>query len=429
MTTGIAVFAYNRNIHLLRVLDGLKKNLGIKNIYIFQDGLKCEDHRANWEKTKKVIEEIDWCEKKYILSTENKGLAKSIVSGINLVMEENDTVIVLEDDCVPAPNFVAFMTQCFEKYKDNKRVYSVSGFSWPIDLPESDSDIYFCGRVSSWGWGTWKDRWKQYNIDYMAVKKLQDNKELSKRLAQWGKDLDNMLTDNIRGENDSWAVFWALNVIQNNGVCINPYRSLIRNIGMDGTGRHCGVTNRFDVAVDMDSHNKLFKLPDKVSVFDTTLEAFVELYGSYTAVDYKKMNTKSETVLVYGIGNFFFTYEKEINQNFNIVSFLDKNKHGWFAGKKIIKPVEVVTIEFDRLLIAVQSIQQCINISQMLINQYGVNNEKIELLHNLYGKYSECFDDIYILTDGNLRITARGISVKVCSEVEFIHAYDVLVNE
>ena len=138
MNIGITVFAYNRSWHLSKVLEGLEKNEGISKLYIFQDGLKCEQHRMEWEKTQYVIKNIDWCEVIYSQSPYNKGLAKSIVDGVNTVFIENDAVIVLEDDCVPASNFISYMIQCFDKYAEQEEVYSVSGYSWPIILPENE---------------------------------------------------------------------------------------------------------------------------------------------------------------------------------------------------------------------------------------------------------------------------------------------------
>ena len=109
MKTGIAVFAYNRSRHLQQVLDGLQKNRNVDKLYMFQDGLKCEAHRREWEKVRDVIKNITWCEVQSSFAEENRGLADSIVEGINHVLAENDAVIVLEDDCVPAPDFIDFM--------------------------------------------------------------------------------------------------------------------------------------------------------------------------------------------------------------------------------------------------------------------------------------------------------------------------------
>ena len=181
MKIGIAVFAYNRSRHLRKVIEGLKKNIGVNKLYIFHDGLKCEADRTEWEHTKEIIMNIAWCETEVYTSDKNKGLADSIIEGINIVFEENEAVIVLEDDCIPEPSFIQFMRQNLEKYCDNKNIYSVSGYSWPIDIDKKECDIYFCGRPCPWGWGTWKDRWIQYKRDYNIIIDIKKDRKASKR--------------------------------------------------------------------------------------------------------------------------------------------------------------------------------------------------------------------------------------------------------
>lgn len=379
MDIGIIVFAYNRSKHLTEVLDGLKKNLDVTKVHIFHDGLKCEEHRLEWERTRAVIEGVDWCEVEYHPSLHNKGLAKSIVDGINMVFEENDAVIVLEDDCVPSPNFISFMTQCFVKYQDNKRVYSISGYSFPIELRKDDYDVYGCGRISSWGWGTWKDRWEVYEKDYELVKKMKQEENASKCLAMWGRDLENILVGNVRGNCDSWAVFWALNVISREGICINPYESLIKNIGTDGSGVHCGITDRFEVKC-MNEDIKEFVFPDNIDFLHETKVAFASLYGSYAAVS-SEDETKGN-ILVYGVGNFYIKNEKKITEKYNIKAYIDKGKRGWFAGKKIIKLDEIKNYIYDYIVIMLQNLQECGNVTKELM-KCGIDSEKIILGHNV----------------------------------------------
>ena len=392
MKIGIAVFAYNRSWHLQQVLDGLQKNESIDKLYVFQDGLKFEHHRKEWEKVREIIENISWCAKTCVYSDQNKGLAKSIVGGINFVLKENDAVVVLEDDCVPTANFVSFMKQCFEKYDNDKNIYSVTGYAWPISLPKDAYDIYGCGRISSWGWGTWKDRWEQYQIDNTIVNRMKKDKDSSRELATWGRDLEDTVIGNIKGQADSWAVYWALRVIEKGGICINPYQSLIQNIGTDGTGVHCGVTEQFQVEIS-DGLSSEFFLPDKLDILDSTKSAFAELYGSYTAVN--KDNLNKENILVYGLGNFYFQNEKAVNEEYYIQAFIDKNKKGWFGGKKIICIDEISNYDYKKILIMVQDIKECINIIKELIH-LNIDINHIILGHSLYGKYSFEIDKIEI---------------------------------
>lgn len=376
MKIATLLFTYNRSSHTEQVISALKRNMVLSSkLFVFQDGLKDGEDEFEWTKVNELIQTIDWCEKEIIVSEYNKGLAESVVSGINYVFREYDALIVLEDDCVPTENFICFMQQCFEKYQDDKRVYAISGYSWPIALEKGIYDVYGCGRISSWGWGTWKDRWKVYEKDYRLAYKMKQKETTSRNLAVWGQDLENILVGNVKGTCDSWAVFWALNVILREGICINPYRSLIRNIGMDGTGRHCGVTDRFDANCS-DEGKKEFCLPEKMSILKETEKAFASLYGSFTAVNME--DGLKEKILIYGAGCFYQENEKKINDRYYIKAFVDGRKSGWLEGKKIISLKEADKYTYDRILIMVRDNQECIHITKELMAM-GIEREKILL--------------------------------------------------
>ena len=56
-----------------------------------------------------------------------------------------------------------------------------------------------------------------------------------------------MLIDQIKGRNDSWAIRWHASAFLVGGLTLHPGRSLVRNIGNDNSGTHCGDTIRYDV--------------------------------------------------------------------------------------------------------------------------------------------------------------------------------------
>lgn len=427
MKTATLLFTYNRSGHTEQVLTSLKNNSVLpQKLIIFQDGMKADQKDfKEWKKVNTIIHNVDWCDKEIITSETNKGLAKSIVYGINFAFSRYDTVIVLEDDCVAAPDFIKFMEQCFLKYENDKSIYCVSGYSWPVPVQKDSYDIYGCGRISSWGWGTWKDRWKSYCIDHGIVKRLEQDQMKSLSLSTWGNDCKEMLIGNVEGRNDSWAVYWALNVMENGGICINPYRSLIKNIGLDGTGVHCGITDRFQTEIFAEGKT-VFELPDKVEVYNSTKMAFADLYGNYTAVNLE--DDSKEKVLVYGLGNFFKQHEKEINESYYIEAFIDQKKQGWYAGKKIMRVQDAVLYQYDKILVMIRDIQECINVSKNLVLK-GVPADKILLGNSLYEYYSECIDQLSVLEDGNFQITVGEISLKVRSKDEFNNVHEVLVEE
>ena len=257
MKTGISLFVYNRPEHTYEVLKGLQRN-NISKLYVFSDGIKNKEDKKLIGKVRNLIDSIDCCDTVIIKNKENKGLANSIVDGINYVLERHERIIVLEDDCIPSDDFIAFMEKCFDKYENNKKVMNVTGYSLPITVPENYSyDIYFSYRSSSWGWGTWKRAWKYFNRNKSILKEIEKSSNLRKKINRAGEDLIPMLKNQIEGKLDSWAVFWSINIIKNDGVCINPVKSKIQNIGHDGTGTHCITNDRYKVKIVKEDINSL----------------------------------------------------------------------------------------------------------------------------------------------------------------------------
>ncbi len=274
MKIATILFTYNRSMHTKTVLRAMQENeLMTEKLYIFQDGIKNDTDRAEWGRVSDVIKSVSFCDTEVFIAQKNKGLANSIIDGVSFVLQKYDAVIVLEDDCVPHPKFISFMMQSLTKYENEQKVYSIGGCAWPVDLKNTENDAYFCQRISSYGWGTWKNRWDQYERDYMLLKKILQNPEAKQRLDIWGPDLAEQLKGNITGDCDSWAVFWALKVIEKNGYCLSPYESLITNIGFDGTGVHCG-TLYIDRKYRAKSNMSDFVLPEHIKCSEECKNTF-----------------------------------------------------------------------------------------------------------------------------------------------------------
>ena len=55
------------------------------------------------------------------------------------------------------------------------------------------------------------------------------------------------LTLQAEGKLDVWGVRWYASMFTAGGLCLYPGQSLVQNIGMDGTGVHCGHSSYFEV--------------------------------------------------------------------------------------------------------------------------------------------------------------------------------------
>jgi len=268
MQTGIALFVYNRPWHTQQVLSGLKRNK-LQKLYIFSDGAKNEDDKKSIQEVRELITLIDWCDAEIIKSETNKGLARSIVDGVNYVLTKHPRIIVLEDDCLPSPDFIDFMERCLDRYENSSGVMSITGFNM-IEIPQNYLyDIYFFYRSSVWGWGTWRRAWEKFSFDEKNYTECIDNKIIQKEFNRGGTDLSAMLKAQIEGKINSWAIKWAYTHYKYKGVCVHPVMSRIKNIGFDGSGTHCETDDKYnEININFDSRetNEGLRLPDEIFI-------------------------------------------------------------------------------------------------------------------------------------------------------------------
>ena len=101
---------------------------------------------------------------------------------------------------------------------------------------------------SCWGWATWKRAWEHFEPD---ATNLLDRINTSKK--NYDFDIENsyayseMLQMQASGKLNSWAIRWYASVFLNNGLCLHPNKSFTNNIGMDGSGTHCGTSNSYEI--------------------------------------------------------------------------------------------------------------------------------------------------------------------------------------
>ena len=146
------------------MLESLKQNPLFEESekYVFIDGPRNEKDASL---IKEVAQIAYTATDNVKLSPQNKGLGSSIIAGVSEVLNEHDAVIVLEDDLRLMPGFLTYMNNALEHFKVDERILAICGYSLKIKTPKGyDSTAYFGDRASSWGWGTWRDRWQ--NVDW-----------------------------------------------------------------------------------------------------------------------------------------------------------------------------------------------------------------------------------------------------------------------
>lgn len=237
----IALFTYNRADHTQRAVESLLKNAEAKysDLFIFSDGPKTPEKKAGVEENRKYIHTISGFKSVSIIEREkNWGLANSLIAGITEVINKYGKVIVVEDDLILSPYFLQFMNEGLEKYKDDDRVGTITGFVPPIKdkLPET----FFLKYFQCWGWATWKRAWDLLETDARPLLKGLRFKKTKFDVGGGVGNYGNLYCQKV-GLVDSWYLRYYASLFLKDKLSLYPGRSMVTNDGLDGTGTHCGV--------------------------------------------------------------------------------------------------------------------------------------------------------------------------------------------
>ncbi len=253
----IILFVYNRPEHTKKTVDSLQRNNLARDssLFIFSDGPRKGSDQKKINEVRSFIHKIDGFKSIEIEESKiNKGLANSVIEGVTKVLKKFHKAIILEDDIVCSSDYLTYMNEALNKYVNNNRIFSISGYSFPINIPaEYDGDVYVLPRASTWGWGTWIDRWERVDWNVTDYDKFIQNKLAQRRFNQGGEDLTPMLTSQMQGVIDSWGIRWAYAHYKNNSFCLYPVKSKVKNIGADKSGIHTPRTEKFNVFLENSS--------------------------------------------------------------------------------------------------------------------------------------------------------------------------------
>src|ERR1017187_4316235 len=247
----IALFVYNRLWHTRQTVEALQGNRLAKesDLFIFSDAAKRPDAAPAVQQVREYVKTIEGFRSVNLVErVKNLGLAHSIIDGTISLVTRYGRIIVLEDDMVTSPHFLTYMNSALERYVDDDRVISIHGYVYPIDEPLPE--IFFLRGADCWGWATWSRGWALFNADGTFLLKQLKNRKLN-RLFDFGGTYPytRMLEDQIKGKNDSWAVRWDASAFLAGKLTLYPGRSLVRNIGNDSSGTHCGTSDNLNTSL------------------------------------------------------------------------------------------------------------------------------------------------------------------------------------
>lgn len=246
----VLLFVYNRPEHTRKTVEALRNNTfaSESELIIYSDAPKNDDAENAVKQVRDYIKTISGFKKVTIIERDkNWGLADSIIHGVTETVNQHGRVIVIEDDIVTSPYFLKFMNNALEFYYNEPRVWHISGWNYPIDT-NNLGDLFFMRLMNCWGWATWSDRWKHFQKDPQKLVKIFDAAKIREFDLGNSGIFWSQVTGNVEKKINTWAIFWYATIFLNNGLCLNPSRSFVSNVGLDGSGIHCGKDEKMEIS-------------------------------------------------------------------------------------------------------------------------------------------------------------------------------------
>lgn len=192
-------------------------------------------------RTREIATRVDWpCEVRTLFREQNLGCGRAVSEAITWFFGQVEEGIILEDDCLPHPDFFPFCATLLARYRNEPRVATIGGTHFlPGQLTHNHSH-YASKYFQMWGWASWRRAWDQYDFglsslteeEWIALFRRVHANEIE--AGYWREVMRAVRARSV----DTWdfQVFFSS---WKAGAChLMPGRNLVSNIGYGPTATH-----------------------------------------------------------------------------------------------------------------------------------------------------------------------------------------------
>ena len=246
LTTPVIFLFWKRPETTVRVLEKIREAKP-RELFLVADGPRDEREKILCAKTRELVKKmIDWdCQIYKNYSDINLGCRARVSSGIDWAFRQTDRAIILEDDCLPYPDFFYFCEELLKKYKNYKHIMHIGGTNTQQNNNEfnCEESYYFSQIAQIWGWATWKRAWQRYDVNIKNWPQVKESERWKMTLPNYAvrEYWTNLMEEMYQNKNprkNTWDAQWFYAVLTNNGLAITPKNNLITNIGFGVESTH-----------------------------------------------------------------------------------------------------------------------------------------------------------------------------------------------
>lgn len=247
LKTAVLFLVFNRLDTTKQVFEAIRQAKPPR-LYLAADGAR-ETKEGEAEKVKAVrdyvMSKIDWeCEVKTLFREQNLGCKYAVSGAITWFFENEEMGIILEDDCLPSQSFFWFCEELLERYKDDMRVGMISGDNFQKGIKRGDADYYFSVYNHIWGWASWANRWKNYEVDLNSINDVKFIEEIftNRNTQQYWIDIFKTMKEM---KIDTWDYQWTFALWHQKQLTVLPNVNLISNVGFGVDATHTTRDSEF----------------------------------------------------------------------------------------------------------------------------------------------------------------------------------------
>lgn len=239
----ILLNTFNRPKETKRVLSVIRE-IRPTVLFVHCDGPRADNEKdvINVSAVQHILDtEIDWpCTTNKLYEKQNLGCGKGPATSITWFFSKVDKGIILEDDCIPNPDFFLYCAELLDKYSDNDRIGIISGTCFNKKAEEFYS-YRFTSYAGIWGWATWKRTWELFDFDFNVEendfkKKVTPFLRSREATKYWVNILRKCKEDGA--EKTYWDYQLHLSLMYAGKIHIAPNKNLVSNVGFNENATH-----------------------------------------------------------------------------------------------------------------------------------------------------------------------------------------------
>lgn len=276
----LALFVFRRYESTLRVLDALAKCYEFSStpVTIYSDAGRSSVEQQQVERLREALRPRLPPNAQLVERKENFGLAASVIDGVGDLVSRYGRAIVIEDDLLPAPPFLAWFNAALDRFQDEPRVMQVAAHMFDVAPIRRAGRGVFLQHPTSKGWAVWQRSWNRFDpecLDWQA--KLADPGFRARFRVRGAMRFEEMLRRQMAGRLSSWAIRFHYAVAKSDGLVLYPPMSLVEDVGrLAGQATHGQRSAGLLPPATVWPYPEVPALPGEVAADDWAIKAWAD---------------------------------------------------------------------------------------------------------------------------------------------------------